>query len=214
LTAGGRPGRAEEARLQVDAIFADRARQGHRIAQDEIRQRRLPQRRSHAIHPGQGRERGPVRDGHAGPLPDVAGVWPERYGDAAGIGQEAGGSHPARRAQRLAASGPLLVAGRWPAPSAQAPAGLRSKIMILTAVMLLAIGAFCWFAWRRLPRYLHLYQQDDYDGPRLLAWLLSTRSFDWKLSGALLLLGVGWLLTQPTLPPALWLGAMAVCLIA
>ena len=43
--------------------------------------------------------------------------------------------------------------------------------MILAAVVLIYIGAFCWFAWRRLPRYLHLYQQDDYDSRRLLAWL-------------------------------------------
>ncbi|MER2519382.1 MAG: UDP-N-acetylmuramoyl-tripeptide--D-alanyl-D-alanine ligase [Bdellovibrionales bacterium] len=57
---------------------------------------------------------------------------------------------------------------------------------------LLALAAFAFFAWRRLLTYLHIYQQEEYDSPRFLRWLIKTRSFDQRatlnaalLSGAL-----------------------------
>lgn len=86
---------------------------------------------------------------------------------------------------------------------------------MLSAAGLILSLAGCWLvAYRRLRRYLHLFQQDDYDGPRLLSWIVATRSFDWKLSGALLLLGLGWLAAEETVPPGLWLAAMAICFLA
>lgn len=43
---------------------------------------------------------------------------------------------------------------------------------------LLALSAFAFFAWRRLRAYLHIFQQEEYDGPRFLRWMIKTRSFD------------------------------------
>lgn len=43
---------------------------------------------------------------------------------------------------------------------------------------LIALVAFAFFAWRRLRTYLHIFQQEEYDGPRFLRWLVKSRSFD------------------------------------
>ena len=40
--------------------------------------------------------------------------------------------------------------------------------------------AFLFFAWRRILTYLHIFQQDDYDGGRFLNWLVKNRNFDRK----------------------------------
>jgi UDP-N-acetylmuramoyl-tripeptide--D-alanyl-D-alanine ligase len=49
---------------------------------------------------------------------------------------------------------------------------------------------FAAFALRRLLTYLHIFQQEEYDGPRFLRWLIATGSVDRKLSLALLALGI------------------------
>jgi UDP-N-acetylmuramoyl-tripeptide--D-alanyl-D-alanine ligase len=54
--------------------------------------------------------------------------------------------------------------------------------------------AFAFFAARRLITYLHIFQQEEYDGSRFLRWLAATGSVDKRLSVALLLLGGAMLL--------------------
>ena len=46
--------------------------------------------------------------------------------------------------------------------------------------------AFAYFMWRRLRRYLHIFQQEGYDAPRFLKWVVTTAAFDRKLSLALI----------------------------
>ena len=53
-----------------------------------------------------------------------------------------------------------------------------------------AFAAFVFFAYRRLLRYLHMFQQDEYDGTRFLTWLFSAQTFDKRVSAALLLFAV------------------------
>ena len=55
---------------------------------------------------------------------------------------------------------------------------------------LILLAAFMAFAARRVPRYLHFLQQDDYDSSRFTAWLLETRAYDRRLSIALLVIEV------------------------
>ena len=55
---------------------------------------------------------------------------------------------------------------------------------------LLLLAATLWFAWRRSLTYLHLFQQEEYDGRRFLRWLVTSISFDRKLTVALLPLGL------------------------
>ena len=50
---------------------------------------------------------------------------------------------------------------------------------------LLALFGFLVFAIRRLLTYLHLFQQEEYDGRRFLAWLIENRAWDRRLSLAL-----------------------------
>ena len=35
----------------------------------------------------------------------------------------------------------------------------------------IVVLAFLPFAWRRLLTYLHIFQQEEYDGPRFLRWI-------------------------------------------
>jgi len=49
------------------------------------------------------------------------------------------------------------------------------------STLFLAI-AFLFFAYRRLLTYLHVFQQDDYDGRRFLQWVWKRRAFDRKAS--------------------------------
>jgi UDP-N-acetylmuramoyl-tripeptide--D-alanyl-D-alanine ligase len=64
---------------------------------------------------------------------------------------------------------------------------------------LFALIGFIVFATRRLLTYLHLFQQEEYDGRRFLAWLIANRAWDRRLSLALAaifavqLLAPGWL---------------------
>lgn len=53
---------------------------------------------------------------------------------------------------------------------------------------LVVLAAFSVFAARRLLRYLHFFQQDDYNARRFLGWIFRAGAFDRKLSLALLAL--------------------------
>ncbi|HKS88877.1 MAG TPA: UDP-N-acetylmuramoyl-tripeptide--D-alanyl-D-alanine ligase [Stellaceae bacterium] len=58
---------------------------------------------------------------------------------------------------------------------------------------MIPIFAFCGFlifAWRRLLTYLHLFQQEEYDDRRFLAWLWRERAFDRRMSLLLLVFGI------------------------
>ena len=59
--------------------------------------------------------------------------------------------------------------------------------------------AFLWFAYRRLLTYLHIYQQEEYDSRRFLRWLITSYSFDRKVSLVIFVVG--------TLELAIWLQA-------
>ena len=50
---------------------------------------------------------------------------------------------------------------------------------------LVALIGFLVFAARRLLTYLHIFQQEEYDGPRFLRWLLHNGAFDRRLSLAI-----------------------------
>lgn len=49
---------------------------------------------------------------------------------------------------------------------------------------------FLVFAVRRLMSYLHIFQQEEYDGSRFLPWLVRTRSVDKKLSAIIVVIAV------------------------
>jgi UDP-N-acetylmuramoyl-tripeptide--D-alanyl-D-alanine ligase len=80
---------------------------------------------------------------------------------------------------------------------------------------LIALVGFLVFAARRLLTYLHLFQQEEYDGPRFLRWLVHNRAWDRRLSLALLAVFIAELIVPGAAPawlfPAL---AGAVCLAA
>ena len=80
---------------------------------------------------------------------------------------------------------------------------------------LIALVGFMVFAARRLLVYLHLFQQEEYDGPRFLRWLVHNRGWDRRLSLALLAVFIAELIVPGAAPawlfPAL---AGAVCLAA
>src|SRR5215831_13888898 len=52
-----------------------------------------------------------------------------------------------------------------------------------------ALIGFALLALRRLMTYLHLFQQEEYDNRRFLAWLVRDRAWDQKLSASLLVVG-------------------------
>jgi UDP-N-acetylmuramoyl-tripeptide--D-alanyl-D-alanine ligase len=54
----------------------------------------------------------------------------------------------------------------------------------------LPVVPFLLFAVRRLMSYLHIFQQEEYDGTRFLSWLVRTRSIDKKLSIVVIVLGI------------------------
>ena len=69
--------------------------------------------------------------------------------------------------------------------------------------------AFAGFAGRRLLTYLHLFQQEEYDGWRFLFWLVQSRAWDRRLSIALLAIGAVALLPPLGFVPAWLFGAAA-----
>jgi UDP-N-acetylmuramoyl-tripeptide--D-alanyl-D-alanine ligase len=56
-------------------------------------------------------------------------------------------------------------------------------------VSFLVAVAFCSFAYRRLQTYLHIYQQEEYEGRRFLRWLVARYSFDKKLTFVIFVVG-------------------------
>ncbi len=61
----------------------------------------------------------------------------------------------------------------------------------MTAVLIgLVVLAFAAFTARRLLSYLHIFQQEEYDGPRFLRWMAKTGSIDRRVTVALLILGL------------------------
>ncbi len=55
---------------------------------------------------------------------------------------------------------------------------------------LAAFAAFAFFCLRRMLRYLHIFQQDEYDGARFLLWLIQKMAFDKRISAGLILLAI------------------------
>jgi UDP-N-acetylmuramoyl-tripeptide--D-alanyl-D-alanine ligase len=75
--------------------------------------------------------------------------------------------------------------------------------------------AFVTFAYFRLRRYLHIFQQEEYDGPRFLTWLVTSAAFDKRLSAALVMLAAGAVLTKAAWPATvLFLYAIAFLVVA
>jgi UDP-N-acetylmuramoyl-tripeptide--D-alanyl-D-alanine ligase len=65
---------------------------------------------------------------------------------------------------------------------------------------LLALFGFLVFAVRRLLTYLHLFQQEEYDNRRFLAWLTGNRAWDRRLSLALAAICVAQLIWRSASP--------------
>ncbi len=59
------------------------------------------------------------------------------------------------------------------------------------AIQFITFLAFLAFAGRRLMRYLHILQQDDYDNARLLGWIFRYRVIDKRISIIILMLAAG-----------------------
>ena len=52
----------------------------------------------------------------------------------------------------------------------------------------LPLAPLLFFYYRRLLTYLHIYQQEEYDSPRFLRWIVAQRAFDTRLTVGLFLL--------------------------
>ena len=73
----------------------------------------------------------------------------------------------------------------------------------------LALVGFLVFAARRLLTYLHLFQHEEYDGGRFLAWLLRSHAWDRKLSLALIVILAAQLVLRGRLAPSGLFAALA-----
>src|SRR6476660_7850423 len=78
----------------------------------------------------------------------------------------------------------------------------------------LAIAGFSIFTAARLRRYLHIFQQEEYDKGRFIAWLYRTRSIDKRVSIALLVVWVASLLLGEAVHEAAWRAIVAVAFVA
>ena len=80
---------------------------------------------------------------------------------------------------------------------------------------LIALIGFLVFAARRLLTYLHIFQQEEYDGPRFLHWLWSNAAFDRRLSLALIVLFIVYLFLGESVSDWVFpLAVAALCLAA
>src|SRR5206468_10182706 len=70
---------------------------------------------------------------------------------------------------------------------------------------------FAAFAARRLLTYLHIFQQEEYDGPRFLRWLWREGAFDRRLSVALVALFVVELVLAGWLPRWVFAALVGLC---
>ena len=66
------------------------------------------------------------------------------------------------------------------------------------AAALFAVIGFVLFAARRLLIYLHIFQQEEYDGPRFLRWLWHNGALDRRLSLAIIALFIVQLILGPS----------------
>jgi UDP-N-acetylmuramoyl-tripeptide--D-alanyl-D-alanine ligase len=82
-----------------------------------------------------------------------------------------------------------------------------------TGAALLALAGFLLFAHRRGLRYLHIFQQEEYDGRRFIDWLLRDMVFDKRLSLALLVIVVAKATTGAFVPDWLWNAALAAAFV-
>jgi UDP-N-acetylmuramoyl-tripeptide--D-alanyl-D-alanine ligase len=89
-------------------------------------------------------------------------------------------------------------------------------VSVVLPVAALALVAFLFFALKRLLTFLHLFQQEEYDNGRFLAWLLRARAFDRRLTAALVGAGaLGALAGDGAgLPVALAVAAIACLILA
>ena len=88
---------------------------------------------------------------------------------------------------------------------------------LLTVIaQLILAGAFGFFAWRRGLTYLHVFQQEEYDGGRFLSWLLRTVTVDTRVSLALAVLGIAFYAPEDELIAAIGcaLGAVTFVVLA
>ena len=77
-----------------------------------------------------------------------------------------------------------------------------------------AIIGFSIFAAARLRRYLHIFQQEEYDKGRFIAWLYRTRSIDKRVSIALLVVWIASLLLGEAVREAAWSVIVAAAFVA
>jgi UDP-N-acetylmuramoyl-tripeptide--D-alanyl-D-alanine ligase len=85
------------------------------------------------------------------------------------------------------------------------------EVLASYAPFALVLIGFAPFALKRLMTYLHIFQQEEYDGPRFLAWMRSTGTFDKRASLVLAAL-YALSLVYPS-PPVLVAGFMALALL-
>jgi UDP-N-acetylmuramoyl-tripeptide--D-alanyl-D-alanine ligase len=87
-------------------------------------------------------------------------------------------------------------------------------VTVSTAGALFALIGFLVFAVRRLLTYLHIFQQEEYDGPRFLRWMVHSRAFDRRLSLILMVLFAwqlgGAAVTRPAIPFFVGMACLAV----
>src|SRR5206468_1741920 len=160
----------------------------------------LPPGRRVAADPGQDRRRRFERIGARGALPGGAGLWRSGPGNPAGTRRSLQKFDPGIAALRAAWFRSLDCLDRGTAPAVAAPRRICGAVVVSG---LIALVGFMVFAARRLLTYLHLFQQEEYDGPRFLRWLVHSRAWDRRLSLALLAVFVAELIVPGT-PPA-WL---------
>src|SRR3954469_23318891 len=79
------------------------------------------------------------------------------------------------------------------------------------AAAALVVAGFAPFGWRRLLTYLHIFQQEEYDGPRFLRWLWRERAFDRRLSLALVTLFVLELILAGWVPRWVFVALIGLC---
>ena len=75
---------------------------------------------------------------------------------------------------------------------------------------LIALFGFLVFAARRLLTYLHIFQQEEYDGPRFLKWLVHSAAFDRRLSLAIIAAFVAQMIVGGSAPDWLFPAAIGV----
>jgi UDP-N-acetylmuramoyl-tripeptide--D-alanyl-D-alanine ligase len=81
-------------------------------------------------------------------------------------------------------------------------------VSVAVAGALFALIGFVVFAARRLLTYLHIFQQEEYDGPRFLRWLVHSGAFDRRLSLAIAVAGAAQLIAGKSAPD--WLFAALI----